>query len=465
MTIRINAQMVRTNAKMVSINAMMIRIIAILSLLLLPLYSMPAQEKPQSPVTLSVEDAIAIGLKNNFNIRIARNEAELASNSTTFGTANFLPTLDLTGGISMGDSRQETNSPFSFGDSQTSGGDAKLSLNWTLFDGFRMFVDNTRYLELEKLGEYRSRQIIESTVVNILRSYFDLVQQEELREVAENTMRTSLTRLEKEEVRKEIGGASSTDYLNAKVSYNNDRTMVLNQELKVAIAGQDLNMLLGRSSDTPVAVTSTFDIPTLENGLDELLERAYIRNSALLTAQQNSIVAEKNVDLATSVFWPRLGLFANYGLADRTVSSSSPRFTEDISTQSKDGMVGLSLSFNLFNGLRDNTKRQNAQIEAMNAQLVLEDGKIRLAGLVREKHLTFEQRVQIVALEQQNVQAAEQNLELERDRYEMGSSGSLEFRDAQVKLARAQTTLIVARYQARITWLEIQQLIGAINLN
>jgi outer membrane protein TolC len=49
--------------------------------------------------------------------------------------------------------------------------------------------------------------------------------------------------------------------------------------------------------------------------------------------------------------------------------------------------------------------------------------------------------------------------------FELGVAGSLEFRDAQVNFERAQTTLIVARYQARIAQLEIEQLIGAIQLD
>jgi len=70
----------------------------------------------------------------------------------------------------------------------------------------------------------------------------------------------------------------------------------------------------------------------------------------------------------------------------------------------------------------------------------------------------------LVNLEEQNVVAAQQNLDLQLERYNIGTASSLEFRDAQVNIIRAQTTLIAARYQARITKLEIEQLIGKVGI-
>jgi outer membrane protein TolC len=87
-----------------------------------------------------------------------------------------------------------------------------------------------------------------------------------------------------------------------------------------------------------------------------------------------------------------------------------------------------------------------------------------VAGLVNEKYVTFEKRIELMQLEEQNVLAAEQNLQLQQDRYQIGASTSLEFRDAQVNLLRAQSTLIAARYQARISRLEIEQLIGRLDI-
>jgi len=416
----------------------------------------------QAQTIMSVEEAIEIGLKNNFDIQIARNNRQIANNNIGKGTAEFLPTLDVTGNHQYASSKQETNSPFSFGDSDTRLTAGQVSLGWTIFDGFKMFTSNRKFKQLAKLGDYQARNIIENTSVAILRAYFNVVQQEELLDVAKNSMEISRTRLEKEKVRQELGSASSTDFLNAQVSFNNDQSLVLNQELLVLIAKKDLNILLGREPTTPINVNKKITVMSLTSDLDELLAMALESNSSLLIAEQNHIVAKEDIKLRQSAFYPRLSLGANYDYSDRTIKSD--KFNTDVNTKSSDAAVGLTLSFNLFNGTRDKIDLQNARIEEKNSLLTRQNLENQISGLVNEKYVTFEKRIELMQLEEQNVLAAEQNLRLQQDRYQIGASTSLEFRDAQVNLLRAQSTLIAARYQARISRLEIEQLIGRLDI-
>ena len=49
---------------------------------------------------LSLDKCIQTGLERNFSIRIVQNEERITSNNATLGNAGFLPTIDLTGGLS-----------------------------------------------------------------------------------------------------------------------------------------------------------------------------------------------------------------------------------------------------------------------------------------------------------------------------------------------------------------------------
>jgi outer membrane protein TolC len=418
----------------------------------------------QAQQVITLEDAIRYGLKNNFDIQIARNDAQVANNNRALGTAGFLPTLDVLGNAQYQDSRQETNSPFSFGNSKTEAWSGQILLNWTLFDGFRMFVDKGRFNRLAELGEAQARNIIENSIVGILVAYFDLVQQEQLLEVAQNTLEISETRLNKEKVRRDVGGASSTDFLNAQVSYNNDKGLVINQELRVTVALNELNIALGQKPDTEIEVDKEINIPPLSKSFEEILTMALERNSELIVVQKSREISQKEVKLAQSNFSPRLSLNSSYTYADRTISGSA-RFEEDINTKSRDGLIGLNLSWNLFNGFRHKIELENAQIDAKSDELSYRDTRNRLEGLLREVYQTFHKRLELIELEEQNVVAAQQNLQLQQDRYDIGSATFLEFRDAQVNLNRAQTTLIIARFQSRITRLEIERLTGNLEIN
>jgi len=414
---------------------------------------------------MTAEDAVRIRLENNFDILIATNNAEIARRDAGKGTAEFLPTLDAAGKYGLATSDQETNSPFSFGKSDSRTMSGQVSLNWTLFDGLKMFAERGRYHELEDLGETGARNLIEINVVSILDAYFNLVRQEQLLMVDRSAVSTSEARLHKEEMRRELGGISSTDFLNAQVAYNNDRAVLLNRELEVGIARKELNVLLGRDPSTPIEVVTEITIPALDLDCEELLDLARSRNAGLMIARQNKSLADLGVRLARSSFFPRLSLNANYGYVDSRISSASPQFPADIESRSTDRNIGLALSMNLFNGNRDRIDLQTAMIEARNRELELKDTSNRLSGLVEQKLETLGKGLELVELEEQNVIAARQNLELQQDRYTIGAASSLEFRDAQVNLIRAESLLITARYQARITRLEIDQLTGKLKID
>jgi len=413
---------------------------------------------------MTVEDAIRIGLKNNYDIRISRNTAEISANNRGKGLAGFLPKIDTQGNYRYDASNDDTDDPVSFGNSDSRTYGSQISLNWTLFDGFGMFADKVRYDALAKLGAYEARDRIETTVVSIMAAYFNLVQQEQLLDVAENTRNISRTRLDREIVRRDLGGLSKTDLLNARVNFNNDQSALLDQELQVAIAKKDLNILLSRDPQEKIRVRKEIRVLPLDLGFDGLLAAAEKRNSSLQTARQDLKVSEQGVRLARSAFWPRLDLNANYGYNDRSLFGDDVLPSVKRRNQTLDASVGLALTFNLFNGNVDRINYQNAVIEQKNSRLSLNDIRNRIAGLVSEKYITFNNQLEKVTLEQQNTVTARQNLKVQQQRYAIGASDSLDFRDAQVNVVRARTALIVARYRARITLLEIEQLIGKIEI-
>ena len=430
----------------------------IVTFMMLLLFSTaPAQE------FLRLDEAVSIGLERNHRLRIARNDAEVARNNTSRGSAGFLPTLDATGSWSLSRSEQETNSPFSFGNSDTRSASAQLALNWTLFDGFRMFAENARYESLAELGATQTRNTVEQTVVGIVAAYMRVVQEARLLDALTRVLDISRTRYEKEFARRELGGSSS-DYFNARIAMNSDSTAYLSQQLQLRIARQQLNLLLGRPAETDFDVVREIALPAAPSGFEDVIARARDRNAEGSVLRQNLRVAETAVTSSRSSFFPRVNFFANYGYSDRLTGTNDARFNGDISTQSTDASVGLSLSFNLFNGFRNSTDVENAQIEERSATAAVQEAEYRLEALIREQIHTLDTRLQAAILAENSLEAATSNLDLQVERYDTGTVTSLEFRDAQLQFVRAETAHIVALFQARIAALELQRLTGDISL-
>jgi len=86
---------------------------------------------------LSVEDALRLGLENNYGIRLGKQDFQLAENNNSPGNAGFLPRLNLTAGQtnSVTDSRQAflTGQVNDRSGAKSDAFNAGLQLNWTIF--------------------------------------------------------------------------------------------------------------------------------------------------------------------------------------------------------------------------------------------------------------------------------------------------------------------------------------------
>lgn len=410
---------------------------------------------------LTAENAIRIALENNYSIQIARNNAEISRNNSGLGTAGFLPRLDASASKSYSVTDEQTNSQFSFGNRDTDQLTAQLALSWTIFDGFSMFAGKSRFDALARLGEAQSRLAIENTVVAVLAAYFNVVQLQQLYDINRNNLQLSRERLEKEKVRKEMGGISSTDFLRSQVAFNADSSALLQSQLSLLTAKNTINTLLARDLKTAFEVSSVITIPVMNRKDEEWLKLALERNALIKTSQANLQAAENNTTISTALFYPKISLNGSYNYTDRLVTAAG----REITTDAKDKSIGLNFSFNLFNGLRDNIARQNAILEERNKQLELKQTELLVKAALEESMINLENRMKVLSLEKQNVEAAAQSFEVQKERYQIGTTTSLDFRDAQLSLNRSQVSFIAAQYQARIAILELEQLAGIIEIS
>jgi len=410
---------------------------------------------------LSYEEALSLALERDFGIRLARESVEAARIQGGYAKSGFLPRIDLTGSMQQVDGYEDSNSSGSFGDTETQSVGAGISLNWTLFDGFCMFIDRARYRELERLGEVQARALIEGRITALHAAYFDLARQQMLLEVARESERLSSDRLDRERRSFDLGGISSADLLSAETAYNSDRSSVLNQEIAMEVSRQTLALMVGLPS-SDLRVLDAIDLPALDGNLEDLLAGAEQSNSGLAAADLDLRLAERGLSGAKADWWPSLSLSAGYQWSDRTLSGEASVLPLDIETESRDLSLGLSLNYNLFNGDRKRLAVQSARVAMRQAEIGLDRELATLRADLAESLAIWEKREELARLEEANVEAAKIRYRIEEDRYRGGASTSLEYRDAQLALARARSSEISARYLARIARVEIDRLAGTL---
>jgi Outer membrane protein len=132
---------------------------------------------------LTLEKAINITLKNNFDILIARNDADIAKMNNTAGNAGMLPTVNVNGSGSYSNDNvyqklsSGTVNKYSSLSNTLVGANAELS--WTLFDGGKMFVTKNKLNEIQSLGELQFQSKVLETMYNVIAAYYDIVRQKQ----------------------------------------------------------------------------------------------------------------------------------------------------------------------------------------------------------------------------------------------------------------------------------------------
>lgn len=408
---------------------------------------------------LSLEQVIELALENNFQIKIARNNAAIQSNNAHVGNAGMLPTVDLNGGVnsSINNIQQEflsgdANSNPSAKSNQYTGA---AELNWTLFDGLKMFTSYKQLKSFESKGALQARLEVENTLQSVIAQYYDIVRLQENIKATEEILELSKERMDLAELRLSAGTISKVEFLQARVDWNADRSLLLELDEAYSIAQSNLNVLLSRGMETDI-------IPTIDTiSLKGLLEYGALK-SALESNNTNLQVQETDRQIALYQLknfkrqkWPVLNFTGGYNYAKQ---QSDAGFLS--SSQSFGPYYGLNAQVNLFNGFRLNKQVQNAKISYENSELLRESLELNLNNELWNTYKNYSSSREIADLEQENIQSAQENLDLSFDIYKNGLLSGIDFRNVQNNLLQAKIRYVNSRFRAKLSETVLLRLSG-----
>ena len=411
---------------------------------------------------LTVEEAVAIALDNNYQILIASNNLKIDETGVSLGFAGMLPTVNgtVSDNRSLIDLEQVRNDG-----SQVSQDNAKNNtfsygarLDWTIFDGFGMFARYDQLKEVEKLGEAELQQAIVDRVSQVMITYYDLVQQQQQLTALDSTMVISQQRVELSNNRFTIGKASKLEVLNAQVDLNTDQTLQMRQKELYTNTKILLNELLARDSKTDFKVV---DAILVDNGLDlSQLESLAMQLNPQLQAQLiNKRIAEIQLKQVKANRLPVLGINAGYS---RSESESSLGFA--VSSVSQGWNYGFTASINIFDGFNQNRNEKIAKIQIENSQIAIKQQEQQLATQLATAYQTYLTNISLVELEAGNVDIAKENLDITLDKYRIGTIPTIEFRTAQLNYINAEVRYSNAMFQAKLSEITLKQLAGSLTL-
>jgi outer membrane protein TolC len=418
--------------------------------------------KTNAQEVVNLEDAVKIALENNYEIKIASNVLKIDKTNVTSGNAGMLPKVAAT--ITDNNALQNLSQTKADGtttkldNAKSSNLNYGVGLDWTIFDGLKMFAKLDQLKELQKLGEAQLRVTILSKIGAVTSTYFDLVQQQQQLQALDTTIVISKQRLALAQNRFTIGKASKLEVLNAQVDLNSDTTTLLRQKELYANTKIVFNQILARDLklDFKVADKITVDDKLL---LPELTALAQKQNPQLEAQIINQRVSELQLKQIKAARYPTVKVNSGYSFAE---SKASLGFTTQSSARGLN--YGFSAAMNIFDGFSQNRNEKIAQIEIDNSKIAIEQQNVALNVQLATSYQTYLTNLELIDLERKNEAIAKQNLEITLDKFHIGTITTLEFRTAQLNYINAKVRYSNAQFQAKLSEIALKELAGNLSL-
>lgn len=415
---------------------------------------------------LSLQQAITEALQHNYGILLSRQDEQIAENNVTRGNAGQLPSI--TGNLTRTFNENNINQRFGSADPRVINGatsnllNTNVTLGWTIFDGFGMFIAYDRLKTLRHRQAQLTRATMEETVETVTNAYYDVVRQAGKITSLEEALRIGQARIDLTQAQVGVGRSAKVEVLTARVDYNADRSLFLQQQQMLTAAKITLNNLLGRAPRLDFAPSDSLTV-TRNLREDAITAGIKANNPRLAQAQLGVDVATYDRRLTRAARFPQVGLVSGYGLNRNINNAAFAGTVLTTSTNTVQGLnYGLTASLPIFNGFNLRRQEQNARVLEEQSQLSLAQTALQLDANAAAAFAQYQNFIQLLDLEEANIQLSRQNVDIALERYRLGLLTPLVLREAQRNELAANTRLLDIRYSAKQAEIALRRLSGGL---
>ena len=380
----------------------------------------------------SIQDCMDYAITNNLQIQqqsLLEQEAEL---NIKDAKGAYLPDLN----ASATRTWNETNN-LSFRNS-----DYFVNTSIPIFNGFQ----NKNTLKSRKLEKSANQLVVASAKddirINIATSYLQILLAKENLALLKKQYDITKKQIVLTTNLVEAGTNPKGDLLDLKAVAATDLQNIITAENNVNIATinvkQLLNLPFESSFITEDIEVSFKEIALLDKPINEILNNVLTTRNEIKLAQENINIADQQVQITKGSYLPVITGFASVG------SSETNEFV-----QLSDNFrfrYGLNLNVPIFNRFATKNAVSRSKVNSLRTQNELEQAKLRLTQNVYQTYLDAKASKKSYEAAQVAVEAQELAYEYAQNRYQFGTSNSLDFSQAKLRLQNAETQLIQAKY-------------------
>jgi outer membrane protein TolC len=282
----------------------------------------------------------------------------------------------------------------------------------------------------------------------VVRAYFQLLENERLREVTETNVTLDREQLANAQAKFQSGRLTKNQLLVVQVALQTDEEQLDQRALAIAQARYALNQAIGADVNAPTEPADVVERPVVPP-VEEALRVAYADNPVLHSLMEEQQRLEETARSLVGSRLPRL--FAG-GAVD--YSNSPILEPQDIAS----GFVGF--SWDIGTDGRREAEIAEAKIAAERNRLEIERQLRELEALVRSTRQAAAERLAALAAAETAVGQADENLRIRQQQFDAGRASSEDVLDALALLSGQSAVRAAALYQAHVRLAELRSLMG-----
>lgn len=329
-----------------------------------------------------------------------------------------------------------------------------LNMNMTLFDGGQRLYNLRTAKSQIAAAEANQVAVKYNVALNVKQQYYAVLAAIESEDAARLQMAQATEQFKTSIAKVRAGVSTRSDSLRGVIQVGNAQLALINAQSSREAADASLTRLVG--SEVPV----TADPALVQENMAALPDSAElaafaVNGPAVEQARAELDAAEDSRKASKATYLPSLS--ANYS---RSGSGTDTRFGLGNDPFAYSGRLSFSLSYPLFNNFQREEQVVRAKVAEVNAKAALRDTELAAQESLTRNIGALRSASQRVAVQVASVAAAEEDVRVQQQRYNIGASTLLDLITSQAALAQAQQALIQARYDYRIARAQLEALIG-----
>jgi outer membrane protein len=393
----------------------------------------------------TLQQCIDIAIKNNLDVH--KSELQMDADRIYWKQAreNLLPSFNANVDHTIYNGRSQ-NADLTYVNSQITNANYNLNSSLTLFNGMNLINSIKQSSLAYQAGKMDYQQAKNDISLNVITTYLQVLDNEDLFTQAQNQLEVSLKQTERTEILNKDGNIPPQQMYDLRGQLANDKLNIVNTRSNIYAAKLNLLQIMNVpfNKEVKLARLRADEVPGVyQQSAGEIYNTALSDLALVKAAELRVKSAEKGVAALKGNLFPTLSL--NSGISTLYSSGSAGSYGDQFKNNYNTGF-GLGLSIPILSGFQRRNKVSLAKIDLQSARYTNDATKIQLKQNVEQAYVNMGAAYERYQILGDQVKAYEESFRIADVRFTDGDLNSVDYLVAKGNLDRAKTGLINARY-------------------